>query len=561
MTSSISSSSGLVLSGTSEYHNVYSSSDAPSLACTSDDGSFLSSDFCDPDCSMTLPNNVHMYGTPPRTAVSPLSHPTIEEETDGDDDDSEQQVIGMSYYGDSSKKRYELDAIGEPYLDRKACDSYVYEQSKVKVDHGGKSSWGCLDGMYDHFTDLVYGDTEERSTVAADPTENVVLDTSPSQSSASTEGNEDDTGVGVEVQMRPCGYNDATEVQTNNVKQSDVLEYMFDTISVCGGASSVDFTSAEKTNGLSHRRTSKENRISCGQRRFSHVHILKENLSVQFETTKKESGEDLCTLKHRSFSMNDYITNCESTTVDEGPNTEDLYYDSDPECRHTGFWKDDRLRDDSGDAVDYIDSLFDDDVAMELVKNFTHRTLQLKWHRPGMPPQAIVAWIEHGSRLQDHIVQPRLVWRSACQNPMLIRSLPSSPRMASHKPLRGKNAVELTQQEFYSFQLLEVYRILNANASKKCLLEHPLAKRDRCFVVTTSEEESYVFEATSRKERDELIYVLKLVVSRLASLIIVGDNTVFHEFFDPRGYVPGKAPKLFPTETHRDTTICLNEPN
>jgi len=510
---------------------------------------------------MTLPSHVRMNGTPPRTAVSPLSNPTIEEETDGDDDDSEQQVIKMSYCGDSSKKRDVSDSIGESCLDRKACDPYVFEHSNVKDYHGGRSSWGCLGGMYDHFSDLVYGDPEERSTVAADPAVNVVLDTSPSQSSASTEYNEDDVGVDVEVQMRPCGYNDATEIQTNNEKQSDVLEFMFDTISVCGGASSVDFTSAGKTSGLSHRRKSKENRISCGGRRFSRVRILKENLSVTFETTRKESDEDLCTLKHRSFSMNDHITNCESSTVDEGPNAEDLYYDSDPECRHTGFWKDDSLRDDSGDSVDFIDSLFDDDVAMELVKNFTHRTLQLKWHRPGMPPQAIVAWIEHGSRLQDRIVQPRLVWRSACHNPMLIRSLSSSQKMASHKPLRGKNAVELTQQEFYSFQLLEVYRILNANASKKCLLEHPLAKRDRCFVVTTSEEESYVFEATSRKERDELIYVLKLVVSRLASLIIIGDNAVFHEFFDPRGYVPGNAPKLFPVEAHRDTSVGLNERN
>jgi len=126
MTSSIPSSSGLVLSGTSEYHNICSSSDAPSLACTSDDGSFLSSDFCDPDYSMTLPSHVRMNGTPPRTAVSPLSNPTIEEETDGDDDDSEQQVIKMSYCGDSSKKRDVSDSIGESCLDRKACDPYVF---------------------------------------------------------------------------------------------------------------------------------------------------------------------------------------------------------------------------------------------------------------------------------------------------------------------------------------------------------------------------------------------------------------------------------------------------
>ena len=154
----------------------------------------------------------------------------------------------------------------------------------------------------------------------------------------------------------------------------------------------------------------------------------------------------------------------------------------------------------------------------------------MKLHAPNKSSINVIAWIEQGSRLSGQIIQPRLVWRK-----------PSHLKSSIHN-LSGNT---LRQQELSSIELLDIYRILKATDEIK--IEHPLAKTNNCLVVTTTNNGSYVFEAQSEIDRDRIIDGLKLLVSRLASMIIVGNNDVFNEFFNPRGSVPGAAPSLWNT--------------
>ena len=141
----------------------------------------------------------------------------------------------------------------------------------------------------------------------------------------------------------------------------------------------------------------------------------------------------------------------------------------------------------------------------------------------------MIAWIEHGTRFSGQIIQPCFFWRK----PSHLKS--SINNVSGSKPLR--------QQELSSIELLDIYRILKATEDIR--KDHPLAKVNNCFVITTSNNKCFVFEAQSETERDIIVNGLKLLVSRLASMIIVGNNTVFAEFFNPRGSVPGAAPTIW----------------
>ena len=53
-------------------------------------------------------------------------------------------------------------------------------------------------------------------------------------------------------------------------------------------------------------------------------------------------------------------------------------------------------------------------------------------------------------------------------------------------------------------------------------------------MLTTSDRQSYIFEVKNSTEKQRIMLSLKLLVSRLASLIIVGDKTLFDDFFYPQ---------------------------
>jgi hypothetical protein len=64
---------------------------------------------------------------------------------------------------------------------------------------------------------------------------------------------------------------------------------------------------------------------------------------------------------------------------------------------------------------------------------------------------------------------------------------------------------------------------------------YPFARLDRTCVVSTNDERFpyLVFETSSPRERDWLVTALKMIVARLASIIIVRDEARLLEFFSP----------------------------
>ena len=88
--------------------------------------------------------------------------------------------------------------------------------------------------------------------------------------------------------------------------------------------------------------------------------------------------------------------------------------------------------------------------------------------------------------------------------------------------------------------LLDISRILAPRTIDRKL--HPLAKQ-KCSLTIETFDHNLLFEARDVNDRAIMVQGLKGLVSRLASKIIVGDEDVFDEYFQPFGAVPGEAPK------------------
>jgi hypothetical protein len=129
-------------------------------------------------------------------------------------------------------------------------------------------------------------------------------------------------------------------------------------------------------------------------------------------------------------------------------------------------------------------------------------------------PVAVKGWFEMGSRLYNRVIQPKFMWRENYQ-----------PDLLNHKRLG------LSGRSPHSLDLLNMIRILKPTSLDRSAC--PFAKIDRTFTILSHTNEQYVFEAASAEERDWLVHGLKLVVARLASMIIVGDDHMFVEFFSP----------------------------
>lgn len=86
--------------------------------------------------------------------------------------------------------------------------------------------------------------------------------------------------------------------------------------------------------------------------------------------------------------------------------------------------------------------------------------------------------------------------------------------------------------------LLDVCRLRECESVDRRL--HPYARADRSFVIQT-QDEMFLFEAQCAEERSRIVNGLKLVIARLASLLMLRDLRAVDEFFGG-GSVPGEAP-------------------
>ena len=83
--------------------------------------------------------------------------------------------------------------------------------------------------------------------------------------------------------------------------------------------------------------------------------------------------------------------------------------------------------------------------------------------------------------------------------------------------------------------LLSICRIIEAQKIDR--KKYPFVKKSCSFLIRTSDDEEFVFEAMNQKQRDHIVHMWKLVVARLASQAVVGDGEgMVGEFFVPASF-------------------------
>lgn len=149
--------------------------------------------------------------------------------------------------------------------------------------------------------------------------------------------------------------------------------------------------------------------------------------------------------------------------------------------------------------------------------------LTLLWHPTqtkndqNRSPICVRVWIESGVYLNDgSFLIPKLTWSKASHT----------------NPLK--------QTSLERIDLLDICRIRPTMNIDRRL--HPFALTQKSFYLETPAE-AFVFQAQTIEERDRIVYGLKLVVARLASLLMLRDIRAADEFFGAiSSSVPGEAP-------------------
>lgn len=229
-----------------------------------------------------------------------------------------------------------------------------------------------------------------------------------------------------------------------------------------------------------------------------------------------------------------------SPAATKQPKDEELlyYYDSDPEStRVRSFRGGSRLTERFEkrqvpqlrlpQAIVQSRSLSDTDIktVVDVMKSCT---LYVLWHPnptvdvPFPKPRCVQAWIERGTYLlNQNFVQPKFMWKAVHE-----------------ADLASRRKINLKVEKF---DLLEIARI-DCNPQYIDRSMYPLAHTPSCFVIKTKSS-GYLFQASSVEEKIHVVFGLKLVVARLASLLICRDMTAVDEFFEPTdAAVPGQAP-------------------
>ena len=150
-------------------------------------------------------------------------------------------------------------------------------------------------------------------------------------------------------------------------------------------------------------------------------------------------------------------------------------------------------------------------------------------------PVSVQGWFEMGTRFRNKIVQPKFVWR------------------ATYQPDIGQRRLGMSGRAPESLDILSMVRILQPTSIDRTT--YPYVKLNRCFTIATNTGGFYVFEALTPGQRDWFVYGLKLVVARLASMVIVGDTQMFAEFFSPWAHVPN------PLESSERSESSLDDGN
>lgn len=174
----------------------------------------------------------------------------------------------------------------------------------------------------------------------------------------------------------------------------------------------------------------------------------------------------------------------------------------------------------------------DEGLIIQIVQAMRNETLTLMWHPtqsaedPNRSPVCVNLWIESGVYLVDgSFLLPRLSWSVAYENDL------------------GAKRLNVAKTEPEQIDLLDVCRIRVTEKIDRSL--HPFPDPRKSFVIET-QDEIYCFEAQTADERNRIVYGYKLVIARLASLLMLRDSRAVEEFFGsasamvPGGFTVGK---------------------
>jgi len=234
------------------------------------------------------------------------------------------------------------------------------------------------------------------------------------------------------------------------------------------------------------------------------------------------------------------VKNCGDTTIAtmNQETTSDLCYDSDPgdqdfTCTSRRSLNFSLTPDDASTHIQplagsfskrrHSSTIYNDVTQPQIITQLMNTRMTLIWHptaatnsyKTPSSPLAVCAWIELGQQLRKTIIQPKFMWRLS-------------------------NQKEMSSINLHGIDLLDIARIFELNKVNRVL--YPFARKQNSLSIETLEH-SYIFEASSESEKNQIVYAMKLIVARLGSKIIVNDSSVFDEFFSCQNAgVPGKEP-------------------
>ena len=151
----------------------------------------------------------------------------------------------------------------------------------------------------------------------------------------------------------------------------------------------------------------------------------------------------------------------------------------------------------------------------------------------------VKVWVESGIYLADgSFLLPKLTW------------LPAHEKNLEHRVLN------VSDNNPGSLDLLDVCRVRECQSINRRL--HPFAHVDRSFIIQT-QNGRFMFEAQSKQERGRIVNGLKLVIARLASLLMLKDLRAVDEFFGGNA-VPGEAPVWARGHEKNDVVVDFPSP-
>ena len=248
-----------------------------------------------------------------------------------------------------------------------------------------------------------------------------------------------------------------------------------------------------------------------------------------------------------SSVVNTMIQHPEDSEVEREHDAEVAYYDSDPEdirertldrgprhayarirnVQHSNTTSHDERSHPPGlgKIRNKLSRKVDEAMVKEVVQVMQNDRLTLMWHptqsrdEPNRSPTLVRLWIESGLQLVDgSFLLPKLTWT---------------------KINDGSNSGFKTG-ELHKLDLLDITRIRTTDTIDR--ERHPFASRRVSFIIE-SQTEVYLFEAETTEERARVVYGLKVVVARLASLLMLRDYRAAEEFFGSQAnLVPGESP-------------------